>query len=1386
MYLYSDFITVKSDFIPVFNQEADRTNPRSWKSFIPHEGFRNLLETVHRALDRGRVADKRSIWMQGAYGTGKTFASFVIKHLLEEPLEEVSEFLTRQDLLKPFWRKFEALRGRGNFLTVYRSSVSHVNSPIKLLAEIQTGIRQALKTQGFTSVAPDIYDKVIEQLEGKGAIHWENVFSKYQLRFRAYGSHEEIIEALQSERLKERPERPLLAEVVDVLSEEGFVVMDSPEDVKAWCREIINKNGLQGVIFIWDEFTDFFSQRGIINTLQELSHATTEIPFYLFLITHRRIEQIGSLTNEDRRKIEERFHAQHFEMQPVTAYKLLGNAIETKESRKDDWESKKETLWQGVKEIASYLLQDEAATLDFKGLLPIHPYSAFYLATISQQFSSSQRSLFQFLQGEGKGGFEEFISGYPDDQWHWLTPDLIWDYFFENEEVRSELAEASKAIVGYCQIKAQGLTDPVEKRLFKTVMLLSALSREIPGENRLRPTKNNLRHAFEGQLSSAEVEKTLHDLCDQYYIHAIPYHGDEEFTVPLLNIDQQRLSKIREDLKNTRFEDKVSEGFASTLGEAFTLFGAIAQRHGLRVIALGEMEKRREHVLWDIKPYQIATIAVVALRDEEISRAEALCGQLSGKLDNCVLLVMQYAFGQKRWEDWLDREAYRQYCEETGDHQNKLVYEKEAKLRIDDFKKAIRDTTHKAYFKGEEKAFSGLDGYRRLFSEFAERVFPYGPEKITDQETLYTGACGKASAEYAIGTKTPNKQYSTLIEKLSSFEKADGYSSQPDHPLSRAKEAVCDSFEDRSELSLSETWALLQEPPFGFFESPIGLVVFAFLLKDYCKGHYWSDGVNCHPLNENKLAELVEIVCKGRRNAEQLRVRKMTDQDEAFCLIVHKIFDLPHEKCAYPDEARKALRLRLQAIGCPIWALKYQLRGEIEKELSQKIEMELVQGLEILLREDEGWNQGYEFMQTVITLGGFLISKNQVYSEKIISLFDGLRGFCSSSQFETGMLRFFEEAHPPLKTAMDEGGWNLKWATGKLKSLLNEEVWLWKEEVVKEKLEEVEADARLIQALNDLSAKREEGLDSALRNLKTEWLPRRSHLPLFVLAYGVDSPVKEGIHSLGQLVKDKERLNVKERLELARIIQKDISGFRDAIGSQRAALREWVGEHLGCDLSEFEAEELIGEIQPCTNIEEDELRSILKEQIEALKTFQLKQELKGRWKELTQSESPGGWSSAHRVPVRWLLSRSEFEDLFDILEEKRDMPLEDDLKASLDLLERYEADIRRLCDHAWVNERFLEIVAPHFADMIKDQIEGAKDHLVATVGTRVIEWTNQLPQVQKAMEAWIEGIYQEKLFQLVAQRIEAMPEIDAKKFLIEIAQEAAIGALLFQRLKTKG
>ena len=74
-------------------------------------------------------------------------------------------------------------------------------------------------------------------------------------------------------------------------------------------------------------------------------------------------------------------------MEEVTAYTLLGNAIETVSGKERDWEDKRESLWQQVERLLLHiniLGTDKLTKEELKKLIPTHPYTAYLLSQYIQ------------------------------------------------------------------------------------------------------------------------------------------------------------------------------------------------------------------------------------------------------------------------------------------------------------------------------------------------------------------------------------------------------------------------------------------------------------------------------------------------------------------------------------------------------------------------------------------------------------------------------------------------------------------------------------------------------------------------------------------------------------------------------------------------------------------------------------------------------------------------------------------------------------------------------------------------------------------------------------------------------------------------------------------
>lgn len=68
---YRHYFDIDPEYYSAVNEDVINKNPDMWKKFFPHETFVKLLRNTVDVLDRKQ---NFSIWVEGAYGTGKSHA----------------------------------------------------------------------------------------------------------------------------------------------------------------------------------------------------------------------------------------------------------------------------------------------------------------------------------------------------------------------------------------------------------------------------------------------------------------------------------------------------------------------------------------------------------------------------------------------------------------------------------------------------------------------------------------------------------------------------------------------------------------------------------------------------------------------------------------------------------------------------------------------------------------------------------------------------------------------------------------------------------------------------------------------------------------------------------------------------------------------------------------------------------------------------------------------------------------------------------------------------------------------------------------------------------------------------------------------------------------
>lgn len=88
---YREYFDIDPEYFPQVDKKIIEEQPDLWKKFYPHPTFIKLLKSMVDVLSRKQ---KLSVWVDGAYGTGKSHAVLTLKKLIEASDEEQTHTLS--------------------------------------------------------------------------------------------------------------------------------------------------------------------------------------------------------------------------------------------------------------------------------------------------------------------------------------------------------------------------------------------------------------------------------------------------------------------------------------------------------------------------------------------------------------------------------------------------------------------------------------------------------------------------------------------------------------------------------------------------------------------------------------------------------------------------------------------------------------------------------------------------------------------------------------------------------------------------------------------------------------------------------------------------------------------------------------------------------------------------------------------------------------------------------------------------------------------------------------------------------------------------------------------------------------------------------------------
>ena len=307
---YRHYFDIDPDYFPTVNEAVIKKNPDMWKKYYPHDTFVKLLKDTVSVLRREQ---KRSIWVEGAYGTGKSHAVLTLKKLLDASEEETKEYFQKYQLSNDLYNKFQGAKNSGTILTVHRYGSSNIHSDANLVFAIQESIEKAMKEKGIRNKGESaLKGSILKWLEDKENHDFFNsiIVNKKSDLFGG-DNVDDVIEKLNT--LSGNALNTLMDKIFKVADERQIkaMLLDT-SGLVAWIKNIIKANDLKAIVFVWDEFTEYFSNNTKnLTGFQEIAEISATDPFYLMIVTHKSAGLFDD-ADKDKTKILDRFVSLNF------------------------------------------------------------------------------------------------------------------------------------------------------------------------------------------------------------------------------------------------------------------------------------------------------------------------------------------------------------------------------------------------------------------------------------------------------------------------------------------------------------------------------------------------------------------------------------------------------------------------------------------------------------------------------------------------------------------------------------------------------------------------------------------------------------------------------------------------------------------------------------------------------------------------------------------------------------------------------------------------------------------------------------------------------------------------------------------------------------------
>ncbi len=1301
---------------------------------------------------------KRSVWIHGAYGTGKSQCAYALKKILEVSEDELKEYWNKYDSLKnekDLLNKILGHKDRG-ILVSYRYASGSITTSRDLYFAIQESVKKSLKTNpnityygentlkestlAWIKDHREIFDILLKKPE------WDATFSQ--------STSQEVINTLE----KSSNVKSLMENIFKMADKEGITAMSLDGDkLKLWLKDIIEENKIK-IVFIWDEFSGFFKQnRNSLDEFQKIVALCQETPFYFIVVTHQT-ESIINSEDSTWKVVQQRFNFSQIALPDNIAFNLIGHAFNIKSAALDTWNAcagdlnkRLDASRKAVMKVAK--IDNEKVIMN---IMPIHPMTALILKNIAVAFQSNQRSMFDFIKianTDNTQAFQWFIEQTgPSDNHPLLTIDLLWDFFYVKG--RDNLTPDIRMILDTFSQQSDLRKDEI--RILKTILIMQAIDKRLGGTiELLKPTEQNISYAYEGIYELDTCCKNLaKGLANKGILITSPIGNNKyAYGVAVLAGDQAKINEFKKTIKeNSTTSRLVYEGGLETvlsLPPALKLRYEMNQGSGNLVSVTTADFTRRINELKNIAiNWHFIAIIAFAKNDDEVVVLRKLIKEAVAKEEykNIIFIdALSTPLGEDDFNTYIDYSAMAQYYQ-TSQTANEYTTKALQMLNVS-WRNRIYNGSFIIYHSNcqEGQKVNGGNSVAQVLQTIVKTRFEYifdFNKGVTENQLKMTQL--KFAAKCGIIKNTSGVMARIEKSVLTDVWDNDKYwidSKYSELNISTIKksveEIIAEAFKKEGQISIDEICNHLEEK-FGFAPSNLSAFIVGFLLKEYGGEPYrYLDSSGCHDsMSAEKLSEMIGNYIGGK--SRPTYIVKMTPEEMAFYEVTEKAWGLDANSCTHISQAQNAVKNKIQKLQLPVWCLK-EVDDAGVYEFAEKY-IEFIQ------------KEGKEAHKVALSIGATALIKN--------SLGEQLSALLNSKKCQDGMKSFLQnfDNGKVLKLASDIGiDNNVLSDISNMFSVAYSS--LWNKEIGIAEIRKLIVDYLFVRETNKILNCHAHSQNEAFE----KW---RDKLEFVMCSHEILEDKYEHLSSFYSFLYDiatNKDILPEQMKKCTDILCVNSSEIHANFENRVQVFYDLYKVYLD-DISTEEVEQFKTKLIGIFKKNRTESNTIVKSLTDEYRKNQIKTKVFELWREKTNSKNPREWSAFYRTPILCMIASNDYDNAkkaFEVL--NRTTATEEEIENTLIFLKKAQF-YDELKSVEKINLAFKKLLG-RYKGVLAD-IEKVRCSL-EKLSIDPYEWDTH-PRVKNKIAELAKAEYEAGGSDVVVSKIENMPSQDLKKHLIKL------------------